>query len=112
MAEDFRKELLKAIKKQGGMSEDEIKEAARFGANQGFPGFTYYRDTVKFYDKNKDLIWELLNEAADSMGEGTVLSLIASFGGAKHVSNEETFKNLLAWFALEEIGNWLESEEK
>lgn len=109
MAEDVREKLHKAIKKHSGMDDDQIIDAGNHGADAGWPGFTYYTDTVKFYEKNEDTIWELLEEEADALGEKNALALIGTFGGAKNVTDGQTFKNLLSWFTLEEIGRWLES---
>ena len=107
--EDVHGKLLKAIKKHSNMEEDEIMQAGQHGADAGWPGFTYYTDTVKFYDKNADDIWELANLMADDLGEKSTLEMIGKFNGAKNVSSDDTFKNLMSWFALEEIGHWLES---
>jgi hypothetical protein len=101
--------LVEAVKEHSEMDDDAIKEAGQYGASAGWPGFTYYTDTVAFYDENANLIDKLLQESADSMGY-TVLELMASFGGAEHVHDEDTRKNLLAWFALEEAGRYLESK--
>lgn len=110
--ENVREKLHKAIKKHSGMDDEQIIDAGQHGADAGWPGFTYYTDTVKFYDKYEDEIWELLEEETDSMGAENVLALIGSFGGAKNVSDAKTFKNLLSWFALEEVGRWLESAKE
>lgn len=110
--EDVRERLHKAIKKHSGMEDDEIIQAGEHGADSGWPGFTYYTDTVKFYDKNADDIWEVLDQVADDMGEGNALEMIAKFGGAKNVSDDQTFKNLMSWYALEEIGHYLQSERE
>lgn len=110
--EDVREKLHKAIKKHSRMDDEQIIDAGNHGADAGWPGFTYYTDTVKFYDKNADDIWELANQEAEEMGEANALALIAGFRGAKNVSDDDTFKNLMSWFALEEIGRWLESAKE
>lgn len=109
MAEDIREKLHKAIKRHSKMEDEEIIQAGEHGADSGWPGFTYYTDTEKFYDKNADEIWELANQSADDFGEESTLAMIAKFGGAKNVADDKTFKNLMSWFALEEIGRWLET---
>lgn len=105
---DYRERLLKAIRKHSGMEDETLLDIARHSADAGWPGFTYYKDTVKFYDKNADDIWELANDMSEEMGNESPLELIASFGGAKNVSDDDTFKNLMSWFALEEISRWFE----
>lgn len=99
--------LIDAVREHSGMDDDQIVEAGEHGADAGWPGFTYYRDTAEFYNKHSDLIWELLAEEADDLGESHSLAMIAHFNQAKGVESDDTFKNLLSWFALEEAGRYL-----
>lgn len=99
-------ELFKAICKHSGMRTAEIIEAGKHGADTGWPGFTYTSDCVKFYHANERAIWELLEETADQMGMKP-LELVANFGRADMATSLDGFANLLAWFALEEVGRWL-----
>lgn len=109
---DVYETLLKAIKEHSGMEESEIIEAGEHGADAGWAGFSYYEDTGEFYEKYEDAIWELLEENAESMGEKHPLALIATFKGAQDVHGADQFENLLAWFALEEVGRWLADREE
>ena len=102
------KKLYKAVKKHSGMDDGEIRQAGEHGADAGWSGFTYYTDTVKFHDDNEDLIWDLLEEERDGLGEKTILSMLAGFGAAGGVESMDQLKNLLAWWALESVGRWLE----
>lgn len=95
-----KSKLLKAVIEHSGMSLQEI--AGIMSAADGYCGFTYYNQTNEFYDKYSDLIWEKLYELADDMGEENLLKVISGFGIANQVDDDKTFKNLLAWFALEE----------
>lgn len=104
---DVYETLLKAIKEHSGMEESEIIEAGEHGADTGWAGFSYYKDTGEFYEKYEDAIWELLEQQAEDMGEKHPLALIAAFKGAQDVHGADQFENLLAWFALEEVGHWL-----
>lgn len=99
-------ELLEAIRGHSGMEDEEIIEAGHHGADTGWPGFSYTTDCVAFYEANERAIWQLLEEAADQMGM-TPLALVASFRRADMACNLDGFANLLAWFALEEVGRWL-----
>ena len=96
--------LVDAIKKHSGMDNEQIREAGEHSADAGWPGFSYTRDIIEFYDNNEALIWELLEETADDQGMKP-LELVASF--RTEVSDVEGFKTLLSWFALEEAGRWL-----
>ena len=91
--------LYKAVKAYSSMDDDYIKDAARHGADSGFPGFTYYTDTVKFYEANKDEIWEMLYEDYEQLGHDNILQMIGDFGCADVTTHDE-FANLLSWYAL------------
>jgi len=99
--------LYKAIKKHSGLEYESMIDAGNYGGSGGFGGFTYYTETVAFFDTNKDLIWELLEQDADSFGYDNVLAFVGSFNGANDVHDESTFKNLCAWHTLETVGRWI-----
>ena len=40
---------------------------------------------------------------ADDMGEASILHLIVTFNGSKEVGSELQLRNLLAWWAAEEV---------
>ena len=101
--------LYKAIKRHSGMDKEQIIEAGEHGADAGWPGFTYYTDTVKFYDKYHDQIWELAIEEAGEFGNKNVFEMCAGFKVADSVDDVDSMKNLMAWYALEEVGRWLEN---
>jgi len=75
----------------------------------------YYHDTIKFYEEYKTEINELLTELID----GTGLTIDKLFGDKWDSSDplalDDSNRNLLAWFAYEEIAsrlsNYLEGEE-
>lgn len=107
---DYKK-LVKVIKKHSGLDDREIKDAGEHGADAGWGGFTYTKDTVEFYDKNEELIWDLLEEQSDSMGADNIVAFIGQFRRAAHITDLSSFKNLISWFALEEAGRWLAGNE-
>jgi hypothetical protein len=63
----------------------------------------YYADTEAFYEKYKEEIWRRLSDMADDMGEPSILHLIVTFNGSKEVESETQLRNLLAWWAAEEV---------
>jgi len=69
----------------------------------GWQGLTYYKDTVALYEKFDDEIWKALYEDAETVGAPNVLQFIADFSGAKNVSNDAQFKNLLVWYMAEHV---------
>lgn len=103
---DTYERLYEAIRKHSGMERDEIIEAGEYGADSGWPGFTYTVDGAQFYRDNYHDVDELLREATGNMGYDNVASLVATFSRADMTSNRVSFDCLLAWFALEEVGRW------
>ena len=99
--------LYKAIKTHSGLEYESMIDASNYGANSGFGGFVYYTDTCEFYDNNRELIWELLEQDAESYDFDNVIAFVGSFNGADNVHDEATFKNLCSWYVLETIGRWI-----
>lgn len=104
-----------AIKRR--LSSEDLEDIAQYGAGTGFPGFTYYHDTVKFFKKFKPEIVRLVENISEEFGIGPV----AFVKGFRHldVTDEEVAKtlygadrqadiqvaNALVWFALEELAS-------
>ena len=89
--------------------KDYAYDIASHGANSGFPGITYYRDTCKLYDKFKDEIWEMLIDDARDFGYSNPFELVATFRRSD-VNSVTEVENLLVWYAAErvarEISDW------
>jgi hypothetical protein len=81
---------------------DTMRDVANHGAGAGFGGFIYYQETCGFYDSNADAIWEAINEDAEDSGV-TPLHFLASFN--TYIDTDTSFKNALAWYALERAAN-------
>lgn len=86
---------------QSNFTKGELRDLARYGANTGWQGLTYYTETAALYDKFHDEIWDALYEDAQSFGSKNVIALIADFGGADNANDDDTFKNLLVWYMAE-----------
>lgn len=97
--------MTRAIRRQ--LDAEQLSDVASHGADAGFPGFTYYTDTVKFYNRHEDAIWELLRDDAQNLGYDNVPALIASFNRANNADDVTGFKNLLAWYALKTVARLL-----
>ena len=81
-----------------------IKDTAQHGCSGGtISELIYYADTSAFYDKYKDEIWRRLGDNANDLGEDSILHFIAKFNGAKDVASALQLKNLLAWWAAEDV---------
>lgn len=104
--------LLRAIRDHSSLELSSIREAGQHGADAGWGGFTYYTDTTEFYDKNHTLLWQVLSEDADEFGFDSVPAFVASFNRADLADDETGFKNLVAWYALESVGRWLDDRRE
>ena len=81
-----------------------IEDVTQHGCSGGpISELIYYEDTCAFYDKYQDEIWRRLGDMADDLGEDSILHLIATFTGVKDVGSPLQLKNLLAWWAAEEV---------
>ncbi len=80
-----------------------LKDVTQHGCAGCCYGLVYYKDTTKFYDTYADEIEDLLYEYQQNMGFANRFAAIASFRGAENVGDITQEKNLLAWFAYEEI---------
>ena len=74
------------------------------------PDLVYYTDTVAFYEKYVEEIWDLLEDSRQSLGYKNIMEVIFNFGGADDVGSDDQFKNLLAWFAYEETTHKIADE--
>lgn len=105
---------------------DAAIEAGRHGADAGWPGFTYTRDTVAFVRRRRSAIVECIEHAALELDNPVSLVLgfkclpkdvaethVAAtlYGSGQHGGwASEQVLNALAWFALEEVGRAIEAE--
>tara|TARA_R100000426_G_C4781826_1_gene94974 strand:+ start:370 stop:690 length:321 start_codon:yes stop_codon:yes gene_type:complete len=94
-----------------GQIEDRflIKDIATHGCSGGVSGLTYYTETIAFYDKHKKEIWDMLHDLSEDTGF-SIPFLISDFKGGRHVDSDESFKNLLVWWAVEQKARELEQD--
>jgi hypothetical protein len=104
--------LLRAIRAHSGLELSAIRDAGRYGADSGFAGFTYTNDGARFYRDNADTIWALAADTADDLGAGSVPELVGQFARADMADTAAGFSCLLAWFALEETGRYLDDRRE
>lgn len=105
-------QLLQAIRDHSGLELASIRDAGNYGADGGFAGFTYTADGAEFTDKNAALLDELLQEDAEEFGYDDVSKFVATFQRADMTDTLDGYKCLLAWYALETAGRWLEQRKE
>ena len=113
--------LIRAVVKQSGgwdSFQEMARDVAAHGADAGFSGWIYYRETMEFFRKNRRTILEYAEEMAHDLGEN-VLSMIQGFGIFRNspIDTQDLAKalytgkgdevirvyNVMSWFALEEV---------
>jgi hypothetical protein len=100
-----------------------LADCAKHGADSGFPGFTYYSDTLSFFRRNKQDIVKNMELLAEELGED-IISMVQHFGvfrygtpptsasigqalwGTGKLKDDLTsLYNVFAWFCLEEVSH-------
>jgi len=80
-------------------TKDDIRAIAEYGCvNGACNDLIYYSDTVDFYDNHKEEIWDIIYDQAEKF-DMNVLSFVNSEDG--FVDSDTTFKNKMAWLAVE-----------
>jgi hypothetical protein len=98
-----------------------LADCAKHGADGGFPGFTYYDDTLAFFRRNRQDIAKNLELLAGELGED-IISMVQHFGVFRHGRHPSAsdigralwgtgklkddltaLYNVFAWFCLEEV---------
>ena len=86
------------------LEEGQIADVVLEGCQSGIVSeLIYYADTESFYKKYCEEIWDRLSNMADDMGEPSILHLIVTFNGSKEVGSDLQLRNLLAWWACEDV---------
>lgn len=110
------------IDQMGGFYHAYEQSQNFYGADSGISGFIYYNETCAFFQRNKKDIVSSVEQMASDLGDSGILEFIESFRcldgqySKEEIArviygNEENtqIENALAWFALEETLNRMES---
>jgi hypothetical protein len=90
-----------------------LEELVKHGCVNGcVSSLIFYTDTTKFHDKFEEEIWEMLFHDHQEFGFDSIPEYIASFNGSKNVGSLEQFKNLLAWYAVENVARQILDEQE
>ena len=84
-----------------------IRDVVEHGCSGGVVGeLIYYADTEAFYEKYKEEIWQRLYDSAQDCDEHqNCLHFVSTFNGGCDVGSDLQFKNLLAWWACEDMAH-------
>lgn len=86
------------------LDEGQVAEVVLHGCAGGVVSeLIYYADSCAFYEKYKEEIWQRLWDSWSDLGGDSVLHFIATFNGADDVGSDDQFRNLLAWWACEDV---------
>ena len=104
MAIEFKEDSIKEWI-TSNLDENTIADVVLNGCVGGtIPELIYYADTNNFYEKYKDEIWQMLWDSYSDCGSDSILHFISTFNGANiFVASDLQFRNLLAWYAAEEV---------
>ena len=61
------------------------------------------------YDKHKKEIWDMLYDLSEDSGF-SIPFLMSDFDGARNVSDHDTFKNFLVWWAVTQKAREIEQD--
>ena len=87
-----------------------MKDVLRGGADAGFSGFIYTTECVEFYDANEGDIMEMAENEAEGLGYPSVMAMATEFVRADMLGmGIDGYKNLMAWYALEQVAGYLEA---
>lgn len=78
-------------------TRDELKDISEYGADQGVPGFTYYTETIEFFDEHEDEIIEYFD---DHFGESIIKTAVE-----RGHEDMRAIKNFCTWCFLESIAH-------
>ena len=110
--------LIDAVVEQIGEAE-RLEDVYHHGADGGLTGFTYYSETLPFFNANQKDIVALVESMAEEMGQnpiefvqsfrclnadkGEYIPSISRCLYAKPTDEDVDVANAVAWFALEEV---------
>ena len=96
--------LYKAVKEhEPELTHEDLLMISENGADWGVIGFTYYVDTLRFYDSNKELVEDFLIEEAEEHGLDNMFELPKM--GRLTIETIKDFKNFAAWYVLETVAH-------
>ena len=106
-ATGIRKEVLDEMKDCETWEDAKswLNDLTTHGCSSGMvSGLIYYVDTEKFYDEHEKEIEDLVEEMRENSGWENRMEAISKMDGAENIYDICSEKNLLSWFAFEDVG--------
>ena len=102
------KELYNAVKEHApSLTAEDFKQISKHGIDAGFNGFIYYADTIRFFNRNEELITDFLNEEADNMGVDGMFKL---FNDNYQCYSIDEFKTWASWYVAESVAHSMQND--
>ena len=104
MAVEFKESSIKEWV-TNNLEEGQVAEVVLHGCSGGVVSeLIYYADSCAFYEKYKEEIWQKLYDSAQDCDEHqNCLHYTSTFNGSKEVGSDLQLRNLLAWWACEDV---------
>ena len=100
--------LYNAVKEHApSLTAEDFKQISKHGIDAGFNGFIYYADTIKFFDRNEELITDYLNNQADEYGVDGMFKL---FNDNYQCYSIDEFKNWASWYVAESVAHSMQND--
>ncbi len=83
---------------------DYLEDIVRMGADLGFPGITYYKETIKLYEEFESEIWYALGKSFE-IEQVNIPPILQDISGSEFMFYLDTFKHiLLLWMVNVTVG--------
>lgn len=94
---------------KANFNRGQLRDIAKEGADAGWVGLTYYRDTTALYNRFEEELWERLCELADAYGaDGPVGWLNAHSKYGREATTPAQFKCAVVWAVAEHYAGGLD----
>ena len=82
--------------------DEELQDIAAHGMSAGWAHFTYYKETIEFYERFEDEVFAVIDEMAEQFGVRDVLQALAQYSNLE-VHTPTDWKNGVVWVAAEQV---------
>lgn len=101
--------MIRSVKRE--LTKTERQDLLKHGISGAFGNYVYTSDTMAFYKKHADAIWELLEEMAEDINESP-LTIIQNFKEAGLIESRAQFENAMCWWSVTRCCEILETRKE